>query len=183
MASLIGFKQFTIRTGDHILLKAAPVDPRDLFRGDYVALGYEISRPPQWTWEGDGFQEGDIVYVTLQREGRFWITESVRKSPPKDAALFVQGRIAQVVLERSAAASSKSEKPAAKTTEKRIKEIAVDYGIESYFLPTKRAKEMDEVQRRADMILVAEVVVDHSGRAVLRNVFAEKGKPIQRLEP
>jgi len=31
-------------TGETIYLRARPVDPRDLFRGDYVVLGYDIDR-------------------------------------------------------------------------------------------------------------------------------------------
>ena len=33
--------------GPRYLLQTRPVDPRDLLRGDYVILGYEISTPPK----------------------------------------------------------------------------------------------------------------------------------------
>src|SRR5258708_2650618 len=32
--------------GERIVLKVVPIDPRDVFRGDYVILGYEINRLP-----------------------------------------------------------------------------------------------------------------------------------------
>jgi uncharacterized membrane-anchored protein len=35
-----------LRNGTEVLLKVEPIDPRDLLRGDYVALGYEISSLP-----------------------------------------------------------------------------------------------------------------------------------------
>ncbi len=35
-----------LRDGREITLKVEPVDPRDLLRGDYVSLCYEISRIP-----------------------------------------------------------------------------------------------------------------------------------------
>lgn len=35
-----------LRNGHEVLLKVEPVDPRDLLRGDYVRLCYEISRLP-----------------------------------------------------------------------------------------------------------------------------------------
>ena len=35
-----------LRNGQEVLLKVEPVDPRDLLRGDFVRLGYEISRLP-----------------------------------------------------------------------------------------------------------------------------------------
>ncbi len=186
MASLIVVKQITLRTGERILLKAIPVDPRELFRGDYVALSYEISHIPRWTWGAGAFQKGDTVYVTLQREGRFWVAQSADKSPPEKGVLFLQGRVAQVVMEPAPPAASKSSditlsngraNVASRTTEKQVKEIAVEYGIESYFLPTKQAEEMGRIQRGTDRRLIADVVVDSGGHAVLRGVLTEKGKP------
>jgi uncharacterized membrane-anchored protein len=44
IGGFIGFKEFTLRTGEEVLLKTLPVDPRDLFRGDYVILRYDVSR-------------------------------------------------------------------------------------------------------------------------------------------
>ena len=38
--------------GERILLKIQPVDPRDLFRGDFVILSYDISRIPEEGIEG-----------------------------------------------------------------------------------------------------------------------------------
>ena len=35
-----------LRNGKEVLLKVEPVDPRDLLRGDYVRLGYEIRNVP-----------------------------------------------------------------------------------------------------------------------------------------
>ena len=35
-----------LKTGREITLPIVPVDPRDLFRGEYVRLGYDIGRVP-----------------------------------------------------------------------------------------------------------------------------------------
>jgi hypothetical protein len=35
---------YILKTGKVIHLRTAPIDPRDIFRGDYVRLNYEISR-------------------------------------------------------------------------------------------------------------------------------------------
>ena len=43
---IIAGRAAALRNGQEVLLKVEPVDPRDLLRGDYVALGYEISRIP-----------------------------------------------------------------------------------------------------------------------------------------
>ena len=43
---IIAGRAAILRDGREIVLKVEPVDPRDLLRGDYVRLGYEISRIP-----------------------------------------------------------------------------------------------------------------------------------------
>ncbi len=43
---IIAGRAAILRNGTEVLLKVEPIDPRDLLRGDYVSLGYEISRIP-----------------------------------------------------------------------------------------------------------------------------------------
>jgi uncharacterized membrane-anchored protein len=55
-------------------LRAALVDPRDLLRGDYVILRYEISRLP------DGANQKDLaatVWVKLKADGSAWAIDRV----------------------------------------------------------------------------------------------------------
>lgn len=52
------------------LLKTRPVDPRDLLRGDYVILRYDISTLPK-EWSPEDFPNGR-AYVTLEPDGEFW---------------------------------------------------------------------------------------------------------------
>ncbi|TJW14835.1 MAG: hypothetical protein E5W82_08830 [Mesorhizobium sp.] len=43
---IIAGRAAILRDGRQVLLKVEPIDPRDLMRGDYISLGYEISRIP-----------------------------------------------------------------------------------------------------------------------------------------
>ncbi|MBZ9756793.1 GDYXXLXY domain-containing protein [Mesorhizobium sp. ESP6-5] len=43
---IIASRAAILRNGKEVLLKIQPVDPRDLLRGDYIVLGYDISRIP-----------------------------------------------------------------------------------------------------------------------------------------
>ncbi|RUY82729.1 GDYXXLXY domain-containing protein, partial [Mesorhizobium sp. M7A.F.Ca.CA.001.10.2.1] len=43
---IIAGRAAILRNGKEVLLKIEPVDPRDLLRGDYIILGYDISRIP-----------------------------------------------------------------------------------------------------------------------------------------
>jgi uncharacterized membrane-anchored protein len=102
-------KERTLATGESVLLQTVPVDPRDLFRGDYVALRYTIS-----TIRGYGypnFAAGDRIYVGLEKWGETWEVRSASHSPPE--GLFIKGRVT--------GASQNS--------------LDVEYGIESYFVP------------------------------------------------
>jgi uncharacterized membrane-anchored protein len=55
--------------GTRVWLRTVPVDPRDLFRGDYVRLRYEASTVPRERWAGTLPQtlakRGDRVYALL----------------------------------------------------------------------------------------------------------------------
>ena len=61
-----------LRSGEEILLKTAPVDPRDLLRGDYVILSYDVSTIPAALITGD------------RPDGPGWQVMQVRLKPGVD---------------------------------------------------------------------------------------------------
>ncbi|QST00770.1 GDYXXLXY domain-containing protein [Pontibacillus sp. ALD_SL1] len=63
--------------GDTIELKTAPVDPRDLFYGDYVVVNYEISTISEQKWIGDEPQYNEKVYVKLRKDGDVYRAQAV----------------------------------------------------------------------------------------------------------
>ncbi|WP_165822063.1 GDYXXLXY domain-containing protein [Hymenobacter edaphi] len=53
--------------GRTVALRTSPVDPRDLLRGDYVSLNYDISQVPRRLWRGEEEpRRRRPVYVQLQ---------------------------------------------------------------------------------------------------------------------
>jgi len=46
LVGMIAMRLTPLLTGQTILLRVVPVDPRDIFRGDYVTLAYECCRIP-----------------------------------------------------------------------------------------------------------------------------------------
>ncbi|MCC3156378.1 GDYXXLXY domain-containing protein [Hymenobacter sp. 15J16-1T3B] len=53
--------------GRTVALRTSPVDPRDLLRGDYVSLNYDISQVPRRLWRGEAEpRRRRPVYVELQ---------------------------------------------------------------------------------------------------------------------
>jgi len=94
LAGIIAYRQYWVATGERILLRTAPVDPRDIFRGDYVSLRYDIS-----TLDLDGlgakgsFKSNEKVYVLLEKnqEGIFSALSVSRELP--SGKRFIQGRV------------------------------------------------------------------------------------------
>ena len=71
LVAMIGMQWSTLTYGTKIILKTQPVDPWDLFRGDYVILNYEISSLDLKTIATAGtkeFKPGDTVYVSLEKK-------------------------------------------------------------------------------------------------------------------
>jgi len=66
-SGFILFKEYTLRTGTEMILRIEPVDPRDLFRGDYVTLNYEISTLDleKVQAEDSYFEYNDRIYLAL----------------------------------------------------------------------------------------------------------------------
>jgi uncharacterized membrane-anchored protein len=110
LIAIVGFiaiKEYTLQTGEEVILKTRPVDPRDLFRGDYVILNYEIGNV-----DISDFEEGDKIYVGLQvDENGYGESTGVYKNPPE--SLFIKGTV-----KRDSWVGSN-----------------VEFGIESYFVP------------------------------------------------
>ena len=70
--------------GDLILVKMAPVDPRDLLSGQYFALSYEFSRMPGFRDLARDPKEGETVWAVLRREGIFHVPSYYESVQPLD---------------------------------------------------------------------------------------------------
>ena len=66
-------------TGDEYLLRVAPVDPIDPFRGAYVDLDY-----PDLDLDRETPGDEGTVYVTLERDGEVWVAGAHTRERPSD---------------------------------------------------------------------------------------------------
>ncbi len=107
-----GYHETVRRNAPTIRLKTLPVDPRDILRGDYMTLNYEISRPVQAV-TGAGPLEGE-VFVVLKPEGAHHVIAEIliEEPPANDPRLWV-----------SAKAWGAADNP------------RLDFGIERFFVP------------------------------------------------
>ena len=134
-------------SGDTYLMRVAPLDPIDPFRGAYVSLDYpdlrhDSSRSPGDPGLGslDDGEEGD-VYITLVERDGVWAADAwTRARPSKGPYLACDDRSWQIRC-----------------------------GIESWFLPQDEAAATEDLLRDG---AVAEVKVDGRGNAAVVGVRA-----------
>lgn len=159
-----------LRTGREITLPIVPVDPRDLFRGEYVRLGYEINRVPVEHLDGPPLRRNDVLYVTLERkDGSAWRATAVARAMPQP-----QNRPDRIVLKGRSQVSHRAAALAA-----RRRGATVRYGIESYFVPQGEGPKIEDAARSKK--LAALVAVDEGGNAAIKGLIID-GK-LQYEEP
>ncbi|MFA5880719.1 MAG: GDYXXLXY domain-containing protein [Eubacteriales bacterium] len=153
---MIGMKWSTLAYGTKILLKTKPVDPWDLFRGDYVVLNYDLSDLNLKTIPADisDFKNNETVYVVLKQQGRYWVADSVSHTRPSGGTLAIKG----VVIYYNSG----------------DKVLNLQYGIESYFVPQDQGRTIEKERSS----LEAEVSVDSSGNSALVGLFIQ-GKEVK----
>ena len=150
-----------LASGTEVLLKTAPVDPRDFLRGDYVVLNYDISSVPVSTVTGGIPAEAgeQTLWVRLKRQpDGFWgIVESSFAELPAAS---------DTVVLRSLPFYSYG--PGSGET------IRVEYGIERYYVPEGEGKPLDEARNEGVVSIAASV--SSSGAAQIRSLVVD-GKP------
>ena len=120
LAYVVYERESVARSGTPVYLRTAPVDPRDIFRGDYVTLSYAINRIPlglvDEAIKAQENSEGIRVYAALSVDARGVAqVTGLHAEPP--AGLYLRGRTSRDW--RFMAGDQ---------------EIAVKYGIEKMFV-------------------------------------------------
>jgi uncharacterized membrane-anchored protein len=97
LAWMAAEREWIFRSGSIVYLRTAPVDPRDLFRGDFVRLQYEINsvRPehvdPALAAANDR-RRHEVVYTLLRPAGEgLYEAAGTSTAKPKEG-LFIRGR-------------------------------------------------------------------------------------------
>ena len=153
---LIWYKQQLLSTGAKIMLETVPVDPRDMLKGDYVRLKYKISNP-DFAALGSTvtFKKGETIYLELKQNGELWEAESVvGKGDLSGTGIVIKGKMKKWSRE-------------------------VEYGIENYYVPEGKGKEIEEALNsgRTNRVTV-EAVVGKKGNAMLNRIFIN-GKEVK----
>ena len=158
---IIMFKSSVISGGEEILLRINPADPRDVLRGDYVSLQYDISLVPHHYFISQQVKNGDVVYAFLRQSGKYWRVSRVQNNKPNGADLFIKGRVISGGID-----SQISDIPNYVHNGPPLK---IEYGIEQYFIPEGKGQTMNFMNKNVD----AHVVVDKDGNSVLKQIYVD----------
>ena len=92
-AAWAGVEQHRLSSGYPIHVRTAPVDPRDLLRGQYLDLAYEFSRVERLADTGLPPKAGDEVWFVLRSEGEYHVPQAAYSRRPEGLGA---GRVAVV---------------------------------------------------------------------------------------
>jgi uncharacterized membrane-anchored protein len=151
LVAMVAMKQWTLATGTPVLLETEPIDPRSLFRGDYVRLAYAISDLDHARFPGlEDFERHDEIYVLLRAAEPYWEPVSIHHLRPEVPAQHVgiKGKVGY--------SSSRQE-------------TSVRYGIENYFVPEGEGRALERPAEGEEVSLL--VAVDRAGNAGIKAVL------------
>ena len=144
-----------LTSGQEVVLPVIPVDPRSLFRGDYVRLGYAISQVPPPSDSPDTLRRGTVLYVTIAKDDKAgWVASASALDAPR--ALEPTQRVLRGRTQY-------------KWNRKRTGNLRVRYGIESYFVQEGHGKALEKQAR--DGKIAAVISVGPSGQAAIKGLM------------
>lgn len=147
--------------GREVVLEVVPVDPRSLFRGDYVNLGYDISRfklPP-----GTKPPERNAPFYITLRKGPSGNWQSIAGSAEPPA----QGQPDDVVIKGHV--QYVGQPPSDNPNEPAV--LSLQYGIESFFVPEGTGRELEHMV--GEKKLSALIAIDSAGNAAIKGLISE----------
>lgn len=156
LVAMVGMKQWTLATGKPIVLETRPIDPRSLFRGDYVRLGYAIGCLDPVALEGDDkFKAHERIYVLLREEGPYWQPVSMHHERPElgDGQVAIKGEVKSFYCNGE------------------VTHLDTRYGIENYFVPEGEGLALERPEN--EEVLSILLAVDDRGNAGIKAVLMD----------
>jgi uncharacterized membrane-anchored protein len=172
LALMVAQEQLRRQMGTEIVLRAHPVDPRDLLRGAYVALAYDIERVhlPDLPAPADpsGWKAGDELFLGLAPENGAWKPVSLGREKPA-AGPFVRA-IYQRREDYADVTAPGANMPV---------DILIDIGADHYYADeiTAKALENDIRENGLDIILA----VGGDGKLSIKGLVLNGQKQYERL--
>ncbi|MFB6356043.1 MAG: GDYXXLXY domain-containing protein [bacterium] len=158
LLGMAGYHSYVRMTGRTVVLKTEPVDPRSLFRGDYIRLSYTINEVPCDSDELDKTAEtSSKVFVTLKQKNKYWTAQHLSSQYPTNVQkqrVVISGKLEHDIREGT---------------------CQVNYpSIQTYFVPEDRGKRLEELRGQG---LKVEVSIGGSGYPVINRLIMPNNQP------
>lgn len=155
---MVADRVMILKSNSVVTLKSEPVDPRDLFRGDYVTLTYAITTLPITTLNGDlAWKDGETIFVELMPVKDEWkaIAAFHSHTEPTPGNEIIRGQIDYLDETRNIA--------------------HVKYGIERYYVPEGEGHTLED--QRNKRALSVDVALASDGEAAIKGLRID-GQPV-----
>lgn len=156
--AMLFFKLAIATGGEEVLLRIAPVDPRDPLRGDYVTFRYDISEIDRYRF-AETPRNGQTVYVELEKTGKYWGVKEVFAGKPEN------GLYLKAIVKSGGSDTAYGEGPYAWGSAP----LRVDYGMEQYFIKEGAGAGFSFAGKENS----AKVAVDKNGNGVIKQVYVD----------
>ncbi|MCZ6874315.1 MAG: GDYXXLXY domain-containing protein [bacterium] len=153
-------REYIVQFGETVYLRTAPLDPRDLLRGDFVRLDYAISTISVGQIRG-GLQDKDKlktkgrkVFVALSKNADGLASFAYATDVRPDTGLYIRGRLMRHWRFRNTASA-----------------VRVKYGIEQLFVEQGKGIAIEKRRGGRDALqipLEVEVALSRSGTGVIK---------------
>lgn len=164
----------TITTGNKIKLETRPVDPTDLFRGDYVRVNYKaeevnISKLDKELKDyfrvnnSSFYDKPVVVYSVLEKnENGMDVVEKVVKNQPKKG-IYLKGEINYFPLNSS--------------NEPDNQVVEINYQLDKFFVPENTGKDLENaISQPANKTSAIATIKVRKGHAILDKVEIQSTK-------
>ena len=160
---MVAARMQLLRDGVEVTLQTQPVDPRDLLRGDYVVLNYDISLVAAGALKGkvaDARHPFVFVKLAPKADGVYQAV-SVHAEPVTVTApeVLIRGRVANY------GGSCGDDR------RRFCDKLPIKYGLESYFVPEGEGRKLEDARNQQKLRIVAAVLP--SGRAAIKRLLLE----------
>lgn len=166
--------------GSEILIKTKPFDPRDVFRGDYIYLNYEINeitldkldnsvlniRDDKEEYEPFKELRKKNLYVTLKESKGVYEVDKVSLNKPNEG-IYLKAKYRYTLQDMPEKEDENINKEKEKYVVPKAIGINVDYSLDKYFVPENTGKDLEDKAQKGELLAKIKV---YKGYSLLKEV-------------
>lgn len=164
-------------TGEVVRMKVQPVDPRDLFRGEFVRLAMAANRLVVGDTPSVPTDTVNAVYVRPVGDWESAAAPRLYSQLPRGSFVYVQleptatGDVQPVTISRAPVAGARNLRGRL-LSDPSSGMLLVDYGLDAFFMQEGTAKPIEDAIRAGRKVEM-DVAIASSGRARIRNLVVD----------